>query len=556
MRRFDLQRIPREIVYGTLFILLLVPFFVRWQLPVYVSPQARGIFDALEEVHAATPDKPVFIFSGWGPGTQGENRPQMTVFIEHLVRLRQPFVVFAPILEPIAPAMSRLVINEVIQAERERAEAAGEEFDFAYGTHYANLGFKGVTTPTIALILQALERDLPELVRVDFDGTPLDELPLMRDIQRLSDFSMLLTVGAGDDGEDIVGIFSPQHPEIPVGVATVALVATRLYPYVDSGQFVGLLDGLNGANEYRQLLHPEESSTMKGNAMTAARLFIVLLIVIGNIGMLIEHRRRKRGEKIERVIPQPPGDKLWLDTMMIVITIIFVIGLLAEMIYSIAYGTGFTWLRLGAWIAAYGTIGMLSFALGDNKLYRGLEHVVIGSIAAYSLYQIINNVLKPNLYDQVMKGGWHTLWLLVLIPSGLWFTIYFKSISWMNKLVVGMLMGMTVGLSFQNFINRNIPQVVGSFKPLVTFTPDGWIITTANVVNAIYVLTMIFVLLYFIFFLTWKSAPARGVNKLGRILMMIAFGALFGNTVSTRISWLIDRIDALVIWIKDMPFFL
>jgi hypothetical protein len=36
--------------------------------------------------------------------------------------------------------------------------------------------------------------------------------------------------------------------------------------------------------------------------------------------------------------------------------------------------------------------------------------------------------------------------------------------------------------------------------------------------------------------------------------MMIAFGALFGNTVATRMTWLIDRLETLAQWIIDVPF--
>ena len=210
-----------------------------------------------------------------------------------------------------------------------------------------------------------------------------------------------------------------------------------------------------------------------------------------------------------------------------------------------------SWSRLGAWIGAFCTIGILSFALGDNKLYRALEHVIIGSASAYVLFFIIQTVIKPNLYDKLAAGNWW--WLLVLIPSSLWFTVYFKKLAWMNKIVVGLLMGMTVGIAFQKFINLNVPQVLESFKPIVTYTPDGLTVTAANWRNLVYIITMVFVLLYFVFCFKWKTVAARGASRFGRVLMMIAFGALFGNTVSTRMSWLIDRLDALVDWAKNIP---
>ena len=552
MKKFDLQKIQREWVYIALIIVISIPFFISWNLPVFCSGATQGIYDTTEQIHSQAPDKPIFIFSSWGPGTQGENEPQFRAYVRHLLRLRQPFVVFAAILDPIPPKMSEIVISEEIEFEKNRCASNGVPFNFEYGKHYANLGFKGIASPTIAPIIQGLESDLKSLIVNDFYGTPLSKLPILNGINSLGNFSMIMTVGAGADCEDIAGVFLPLYPDIPLGVATMALVCTKMYPYYDSGQFCGLMDGYTGASEYMSLLNPLAGTSRRTNAMTMARLFIVLLIVIGNIGMLLEKMRKKRGLPVTSELPKLPKEKKWLNRAAMIFCVIFVIGLFAELIWSFSQGDGMSWTRLGAWFAAFCTIGILSFALGDNKLYRVLEHVIIGSASAYSLFFIIQTVIKPNLYDKLTAGNWW--WLLVLIPSSLWFTIYFKKLAWMNKIVVGLLMGMTVGIAFQKFINLNIPQVLESFKPLVTYTPDGFTITATNWRNLAYVTTMVFVLLYFVFCFKQKNVAARGASRFGRILMMVAFGALFGNTVSTRMSWLIDRLDALVAWGKNFPF--
>ena len=50
--RFDLQRIPRNVIYLVLLICLAVPFFVKWSLPVYVSNATRCLYKTVEKVHA------------------------------------------------------------------------------------------------------------------------------------------------------------------------------------------------------------------------------------------------------------------------------------------------------------------------------------------------------------------------------------------------------------------------------------------------------------------------------------------------------------------------
>lgn len=112
-------------------------------------------------------------------------------------------------------------------------------------------------------------------------------------------------------------------------------------------------------------------------------------------------------------------------------------------------------------------------------------------------------------------------------------------------------MGVTVGISFEKFTNLGIPQILGSFKPIVQYSTEG---ITFNIINLIYVATMVLVLLYFVFCFKRTNAAARGVTRLGRVLMMIAFGALFGNTVATRMTWLIDRLETLAQWLTESPF--
>jgi hypothetical protein len=457
------------------------------------------------------------------------------------------------------------VLMEVMAEEKEHSRTNGIVFDFTYGSDYANLGFKGIAGPTIAPILQGLESDLPGLIIKDFYGTPVKELPIMADVDSLADYSMIVTIGAGTEGEDVIGVFSPLYPDIPVAVGAWSLVCTKLYPYFDSGQFVGLMDGINGASEYMTIHDPLAGSSRRINSLTLGRSMIILLIIVGNIGMLLERSRRKKGLPVPTPVPPVPGEKHWLNVTMGIFCIGFVVLLIAELIWSMSHGADWTWKRAGMWSAAFCTIGMMSFAFGDNKLYRILEHVIIGSAAAYGLYEVIDKQFIPNFVVKVVGGfqsigavspvinggAWNLLWLLVLIPSALWFTIYFKQIAWTNKIVVGILMGVTVGISFEKFTNLGIPQILESFKPVIQYTPEG---ITFNMINLIYITTMVLVLLYFVFCFKRKSATSRGITRLGRVLMMIAFGALFGNTVATRMTWLIDRLETLAAWILSMSF--
>lgn len=69
--------------------------------------------------------------------------------------------------------------------------------------------------------------------------------------------------------------------------------------------------------------------------------------------------------------------------------------------------------------------------------------------------------------------------------------------------------------------------------------------------NWVFVATLVSVMSYFFFSFRREPSVVTGVRRLGRWLLMLGFGAFFGNTVMSRMSFLLDRLMFLVDeWIK------
>lgn len=69
--------------------------------------------------------------------------------------------------------------------------------------------------------------------------------------------------------------------------------------------------------------------------------------------------------------------------------------------------------------------------------------------------------------------------------------------------------------------------------------------------NWVFVATMLSVMAYFFFSFRLESKAVQGVQRFGRWALMIGFGAFFGNTVMTRMSYLLDRLMFLIEdWLK------
>ena len=78
----------------------------------------------------------------------------------------------------------------------------------------------------------------------------------------------------------------------PVTGGAIGTQISNHQAYVESGQLQGYLGSLRGAAEYEQLLSRPGDATAVMDAQSAAHVFVVLLIVLGNIGEFAAKRAK------------------------------------------------------------------------------------------------------------------------------------------------------------------------------------------------------------------------------------------------------------------------
>lgn len=184
---------------------------------------------------------------------------------------------------------------------------------------------------------------------------------------------------------------------------------------------------------------------------------------------------------------------------------------------------------IGIWVAAFLTLCIFSFLYKDNPFYRFAEHLFVGVSAGYWAMYSWYNVLLPNLGRPLFIE--HNFMLLVPLVLGILMLLrLFPKISWLSRWPLAFIVGMTSGYYLVTFLQTNaLEQVIGT------------IVTLFNINNIILVIGVVTGLLYFFFSTQHKGAI--GVSaRIGRMFLMVAFGASFGYTVMARISLLIGRL--------------
>lgn len=186
------------------------------------------------------------------------------------------------------------------------------------------------------------------------------------------------------------------------------------------------------------------------------------------------------------------------------------------------------------WLEFLFTIAIYSFVLyKDNKMFRLAETVLVGITAANGIVLTYHNYIKPTIVTDIGKEG--KSWYIIPILVGLLvYTRLISSISWLSRIPMGLWIGIGVGYIFTRTPGVFISQIQATFMSL-------------NTVNSIlFVVGVITVLAYFFFTVPVEKGPMKSISGLGKVFLLVAFGAAFANTVMTRISVLLGRMQFII----------
>ena len=188
-------------------------------------------------------------------------------------------------------------------------------------------------------------------------------------------------------------------------------------------------------------------------------------------------------------------------------------------------------MKLGITVAALLNLGLWSFLIGDNRVFRLVQSLYVGAAVAHTFVLAYRNTLIPNLWQPFTEGKY-----VLVIPMVLGlalFTRVSKKYSHISKIPMTFIVGVGAALAIRGALLSDLAtQVASVMVPLNT------------VDNIVMLIGTLCTLIYFTF--TIKPTPVTGtMSYIGRYFMMAAFGAAFGNTVMARMSLLIGRLQFL-----------
>ena len=278
-----LGSLDRRIIFFIVGLSVLIPLlYPEWvTLPIRTTPESQVMFNEINKLNEG--DKLLLSFE-YGPSTKPEIHPMSIAILKHMYA--KNILVYGFALWPDGNFMSTEVFSDV-----------SDDYGKKYGIDYVNLGFR----PGAEAVVKGIAADIRALYTVDLHGTPINDIPMMKDVFNIEDFDFVFSLSAGYPGSTEWVQFACDPKNIPLSTGCTSIQATDILPYVKNGQIRGILAGMPGAAEYESLVEeelqkmdinikPGKASGMMA-AQSIAHVVIVLFIILGNITYYITRKQ-------------------------------------------------------------------------------------------------------------------------------------------------------------------------------------------------------------------------------------------------------------------------
>jgi hypothetical protein len=304
-----IQKVDRRYIYIIVALCVILPLVFPLALPTYTTTPVEDLYLHIDAI-AGRDDMAIILDFYHDPATMPELYPMEIAILRHC--FARNIKVFTLSFFPTGAPIAEMAISEV-----------KEDFpDIQPDVDYCNFGYKPVQL-TIPIIL-GMGEDIVKTIETNAAGLSLENLPVMENIKNYDNIQVVIETTGSSYGYKW---FTYARPRFGLDVATgvTAVSAAETYPYLQTGQLIGMLGGLKGAAEYEELvdafaMNNISFSTKRArdlrwrtqqydfsgtpykykvarigmDAQAIVHILILVFIILGNIGYFLSRREEKR----------------------------------------------------------------------------------------------------------------------------------------------------------------------------------------------------------------------------------------------------------------------
>jgi len=271
-----LLRVPRWVIYLIIAAAVIFPFLHPLRFPVEVSQRTRQLYDYIDKL---PPGSVVCLAFDYGPSTMAELQPMAVAVTRHC--FRNNLAVAGVALDPWGAALCDAAFATANSDGKKK-----EHVDFV------NLGYK----TGYSAVIQGMGLNIHEVYKLDNRKTPVGDIPLMRNVRTYQDLAIVIDLASSSTPQAWIA-FAGARFGATVSAGVTAVMALDMYPYLQSGQLVGMLGGLKGAAEYEKLINQPDQGALGMDSQNLAHGAIVLLVLLANLGYVVTRRQARRRQE-------------------------------------------------------------------------------------------------------------------------------------------------------------------------------------------------------------------------------------------------------------------
>lgn len=288
MTTYDkLMSLDRRWVFLFLALVCVGAYISSVEVPLRVNKEVNKIYNFIDTLK---PGQIVFIAIDYDPSSQAELHPMTYALSEQC--FRKGIKVIYTALSQNGPGMADQAIRDIgdsMKVDRTYNGVAYKGREIKSGVDYVFLGYKAYFAIQILSMGQDFRLPFPQ----DYYGKPLDSLPMMNGVRNYSQIACVVDIGAGNITDAWIS-YGQGRFGFPMALGTTGVMAPIYYPYLNSGQLMGIMGGLLGAAQYEQLCDNPGLAKDGMRVQLFGHMVIILFIIVGNIGFFMSRAAKKR----------------------------------------------------------------------------------------------------------------------------------------------------------------------------------------------------------------------------------------------------------------------
>ena len=262
----------RRIIFILVALSVIIPMLFRVNLPVSVSEPTQKFYDYIDALPA---DSTIMLAFDYGPSSLAELNPMAKALLKQC--FDNDIRVVAITLLADGTTLASTLIQEIAE---EKGAVDGEDYVF--------LGFR----PGATQVILGMGTDIASVFETDYSGKATTEIPMMKDITNYDQISLLIDLASGSSTEVWITFANVQY-NLQIAAGVTGVIISQMYPYLQTGQLVGLISGILGAAEYERLIDAPAKGILWINIESFVHLLIVILVVVGNIIFFNQRQREE-----------------------------------------------------------------------------------------------------------------------------------------------------------------------------------------------------------------------------------------------------------------------